>query len=150
MNMKQALLKKYNTLISFLLSVLGFGAASSFSGCEYGPFIAEYGTPHATFRINGNVKSEQTSDNLPGIRVVMGMDTAFTDEQGNYQVRSVDFPDDRTYLLEFKDIDGTLNGEYQSLDTIVEFTDPEFTGGSGGWDWGETEKEINVKLKDKE
>jgi len=148
--MKRTLLKKYNTLLSFLLSILGFGAASSFSGCEYGSPMYEYGTPHATFRVNGNVKSEVTSDNLPYIRVVMGTDTAFTDELGNYLVKSIDFPKDQTFLVEFKDIDGTLNGEYQPLDTIVEFTDPEFTGGSGGWDWGETEKEINVKLKDKE
>ena len=148
--MRQTLLKKYNTLLSFLLSILGFGAACSLSGCEYGPLVVEYGTPQATFKVNGNVKSEMTSENLPGIRVVMETDTAFTDEHGNYQVGIIDFPKDQTFLVEFKDIDGEANGDYQPLDTIVEFTDPEFTGGSGGWDWGETEKEINVKLKDKE
>jgi len=148
--MKRTLLKRYNTLLSFLLSILGFGAACSLSGCEYGILVAEYGTPYATFKVNGNVKSEETSDNIPNIRVVMGVDTAFTDAQGNFQVSASDFPDDQTFLVEFKDIDGETNGEYQPLDTIVEFIDPEFTGGSGGWDNGETEKEINVELKDKE
>lgn len=148
--MKRTLLKKYNTLLSFLLSILGFGAACSLSGCEYGSPMYEYGTPHATFKVNGNVKSEVTSDDLPGIRVILDLDTAFTDEQGNYQVRTIEFPKDQTFLVEFKDIDGEANGEYQPLDTIVEFIDPEFTGGSGGWDQGETEKEVNVKLKDKE
>jgi putative lipoprotein (rSAM/lipoprotein system) len=148
--MKRTLLKKYNTLLSFLLSILGFGAACSLSGCEYGPLVVEYGTPHATFKVNGTVRSEVTSDHLPGIRVVMGTDTAFTDEQGSYQVRAIDFPKDQAFLVDFKDIDGETNGEYEPLDTIVEFIDPEFTGGSGAWDQGETEKEVNVKLKDKE
>jgi putative lipoprotein (rSAM/lipoprotein system) len=148
--MKRALLKKYNTLISFLLSILGFGAACSLSSCEYGAPYYEYGTPHATFKVIGSVEAEATSNKLPYIRVVMGDDTAFTDESGNYQVGNRDFPDDQVFLVEFKDIDGETNGEYQPLDTIVEFIDPEFSGGSGGWDNGETEKEINVKLKDKE
>jgi putative lipoprotein (rSAM/lipoprotein system) len=148
--MKRALLKKYNTLISFLLSILGFGAACSLGSCEYGLPPVEYGTPHATFIVKGIVKAEVTSNNLPSIRVVMGEDTAFTDESGNYQVKNIEFPKDQTFMVEFKDIDGETNGEYQPLDMIVEFIDPEFSGGSGGWDSGETEKEINVKLKDKE
>lgn len=139
---------KYNTLISCLLSVLGFGAACSLGGCEYGSPYVEYGTPYATFKVKGNVSSEATSDNLPYIRVVMREDTAFTDESGNYQVENIDFPKDQTFLVEFKDMDGEVNGAYQPLDTIVEFIDPEFSGSSGGWDSGETEKEIDVTLKD--
>lgn len=148
--MKRVFLKKHNTLISFLLSILGFGAACSLGSCEYGLPVVEYGTPHAIFKVKGSVRSDATSDNLPGIRIVMGVDTAFTDEQGNYEVGTMDFPKDQTYLVEFNDVDGELNGEYQPLDTIAEFIDPEFTGVSGGWDQGETEIEINVELKDKE
>jgi putative lipoprotein (rSAM/lipoprotein system) len=148
--MKRALLRKYNTLLSYLISILGFGAACSISSCEYGSPIVEYGTPHATFKVVGKVRSDATDSNLPHIRVVMRDDTNFTDEQGNYHVESIDFPDDQTFLVEFKDIDGEANGEYQPLDTLVEFVDPEFSGGSGAWDKGKTEKELNVKLKDKE
>lgn len=148
--MRISLCKKFNALISFLLSILGFGAVCSLSSCEYGTPAAEYGTPYATFKVNGSVKSDMTSNVLPSIRVVMGYDTTFTDEAGNYQVENQDFPDDQIFLVEFQDIDGDLNGEYQPLDTIVNFIDPEFSGGSGGWDNGETDKEINVKLKDKE
>lgn len=145
--MKRALFKKYNTLISFLLSILGFGTACSVGGCDPG---VEYGTPHATFKVKGSVKSEVTSNSLPGIRVVMGADTAFTDVSGSYQVMNIEFPIDQVFLVEFSDTDGEANGEYQPLDTIVEFTNPDFSGGSGGWDSGETVKEINVELKDKE
>ncbi len=148
--MKTSIFKRFNGLISFLISILGFGAACSLSSCEYGTPAVEYGTPYATFKVNGNVKSEITSNSVPNIRVVMGYDTTFTDESGNYQLSNTEFPEDQTFLMEFKDIDGETNGEYQPLDTIVEFIDPEFSGGTGGWDSGETEKEVNVKLKDKE
>lgn len=148
--MKRSLLKKYNIFLSSLLSILGFGAACSLGSCEYGSPVVEYGTPHATFKVSGNVKSEKTSSNVPHIRVVMGEDTTFTDESGNYQVENMSFPDDQTFLVEFKDLDGDLNGEFQPLDTIVNFVDPEFSGGSGSWDGGETEKELDVKLKEKE
>lgn len=137
-------------MISYLLTVLGFGAVCSVGSCAYGTPVVEYGVPHATFKVVGSVQSEETSNAVPSIRVVMGEDTAFTDESGNYQVGNMDFPTDQVFLVEFEDIDGEINGEYQSLDTIVEFIDPEFSGGSGGWDSGETKKEINVKLKDKE
>jgi len=147
---KTSLFRKSNAVLRFLLSILGFGAVCSLSGCEYGTPSVEYGTPFATFKVNGNVKSEVTSNTIPNIRVIMGSDTAFTDESGNYQVSNTEFPTNQTFLVEFKDIDGEMHGEYQPLDTLVEFIDPEFSGGTGGWDSGETEKELNVKLKDKE
>lgn len=147
---KLFLLKKSNALISYLLTILGFGAVCTFNGCMYGDPVVEYGTPVATFKVNGSVKSEATSDVIPYIRVVMGYDTTFTDETGKYQLSNEEFPENQSFLLEFKDIDGESNGEYQPLDTIVEFIDPEFSGGTGSWDTGETEKEVNVKLKDKE
>lgn len=148
--MKTSLFKRSNTVISLLLSILGFGAVCSLGSCEYGTPAVEYGTPHATFKVKGSVKSEATSNALPSIRVVMGYDTAFTDGTGNFQVENTEFPDDQAFLLEVKDIDGEKNGEYQPLDTIVEFIDPDFSGGSDAWDNGETEKEISIKLKDKE
>ena len=147
---KAFLFKKSNSLISYLLTILGFGAVCTFNGCMYGDPVVEYGTPVATFKVNGNVKSEATYTDLPNIRVVMGYDTTFTDESGNYQISNEEFPENQTFLLEFKDIDGESNGEFQPLDTIVEFIDPKFSGGTGSWDNGETEKEVNVNLKDKE
>jgi hypothetical protein len=50
--------------------------------------------------------------------------------------------------MSFEDIDGAQNGSFQALDTIVEFVDPQFTGGSGNWDSGETETIFNVELKE--
>ncbi len=144
------LYKNYNKLLRVLLTLLGFGTVCSLGCCMYGSPEVEYGTPHATFRVNGNVKSEASSEVLPNIRVVMGNDTAYTDGAGNYQVSNEEFPHNQAFMLEFEDVNGETGGEYQALDTIVEFIDPEFTGGNDVWDHGTTEKEFNIKLKDKE
>ncbi len=142
--LKKLLISRYNRIIAILLSLLGFTTA-----CEdkYSP--AEYGTPFATFIVNGNVKDETTNDNISNIRVVLNTDTTFTDESGNFQLTYDDFPEDKTYIVEFKDTDGSENGEYDPLDSTIEFVDPEYSGGSG-WYSGETEQELNVTLKSKE
>lgn len=136
-------------MISFLLSILGFSTACSLSSCEYGSPGMEYGTPYATFKVKGSVKSAETLKPIPAIRVVMRDDTTYTDASGNYQVEDMEFPKDQSIVIYFEDTDGKLNGEYQSLDTIAEFKDPKFTGGKGGWDNGETVKELDVKLTTK-
>ena len=147
-NLKIEFLKTHNRLISFLLSILGFSAVCVFNSCAYGSPV-EYGTPNASFIVKGTVKSENNSSLIPNIRVVMGHDSTYTDASGNYQVEINDFPHDQSYLLKFKDIDGSVNGEYLTQDTIVEFKDPQFTGGSDSWYAGKTEKVVNVNLKSK-
>jgi len=147
-NLKIEFLKKHNRLISFLLSILGFSAVCVLNGCAYGTPV-EYGVPNASFIVKGTVKSENNSALIPHIRVVMGNDSTYTDSSGNYQVENNGFPQDQSYLLKFKDIDGSVNGEYQTQDTIVEFKDPQFTGGSDSWYAGRTEKVVNVNLKSK-
>ena len=77
----------------------------------------------------------------------MNHDTTYTNESGKYQLENSDFPEDQSFLVEFKDVDGTNNGEYMPLDTIIKFINPQFTGGSGSWDAGKTEKVLNVNLK---
>lgn len=147
---KISFFKKYNAVLNFFVTILGFGAACSFSSCMYGDPTVEYGTPYATFKVKGSVKSEITSNAIPNIRVVMRNDTAYTDASGNYQVSNEEFPEDQVFELKFEDIDGETNGVYQPLDTIVEFTDPEFSGSSDDWYSGDTEKEIDIKLKNKD
>jgi putative lipoprotein (rSAM/lipoprotein system) len=147
--LKTRFLQKYNGLITILLTVLGFGTACNLTGCEYGTPAFEYGTPYATFIVKGDVKSAQNSTAIPKIRVVMNHDTAFTNVSGNYQLENIDFPEEQSFLVEFKDVDGSNNGDFQPLDTIVKFINPKFAGGSGSWDAGKTEKELNVFLKPK-
>lgn len=145
--------RKFNALIAIIIAFLGFATA-----CEKDQKMAAlYGTPHATFIVKGNIQSNTDESSISNIRVLMGYDqngilykdSAYSDMNGDYQVRFVEFPKDQNFLLQFKDIDGEVNGEFKSLDTIVKFVDPQFINTSGSWDQGETEKELNVKLKSK-
>ena len=145
--MKRKLLEKHNKFIAFLLSIIGIGGACTFGGCEYGT-AAEYGTPSATYKVHGKITSEE-KNNIRGIRVILQNDTAHTDENGQFNVQTTDFPGDQDFLIEVEDIDGASNGEYQSLDTIVSFVDPEFENPEGAWYRGEATKEMDIELKEK-
>ncbi len=146
--MKLKLLEKHNKFIAFLLSIIGIGGACTFGGCAYGTPNLEYGTPSATFKVIGKVSSVE-GNKIKSIRVIMRNDTAHTDVDGKFHVQTNDFPGDKDFNIEFDDVDGELNGKFQSLDTIVSFIKPEFKNPDDGWYAGETTKELNVKLKSK-
>jgi hypothetical protein len=55
----------------------------------------------------------------------------------------------QTYSVKFQDIKGEALRQYSDLDTTVEFKNPVFVKGDGHWYSGETEKDIDVKLKPK-
>jgi putative lipoprotein (rSAM/lipoprotein system) len=131
-----------NAILVILLAVLGFASSCS------GP-TTDYGVPNATFIIKGQIISDKDSLPIPGIQVVMRYDSSLTGSNGNYTIEQNSSPSSQTFNLKIKDVDGTANGEYISLDTIIEFKDAIFTGGSGDWNKGKTEKEVNIKLKRK-
>ena len=149
-------LKTYNALIVSLISILGFA-----SSCDPLGGKAMYGTPSANYIVKGKVA---TGANAPvaGIKVEMSTErnngtervsylinsTSSAVGSGDYKVNSGgEFPNDQTFKIKFTDIDGALNGEFETLDTTIVFKDPKFTGGDGHWYQGQTEKEVNVKLK---
>ncbi len=143
---KNKFYKTSNAIILGLLALLGFA-----SSCEKWPNTkAEYGTPSAKFIVNGKVNSKETNSPIKNIRVIMNRDTSYTDSEGHYQVNEINgFPNNQTFQINFQDIDSTINGDYNDLDTIVEFTNPQFVNGDGNWYAGETSKEFNVKLDEK-
>jgi len=121
-----------------------------------------YGSPHATFIINGEVKSAANGRVIPEIIVEVRkeyneetglvralVETGFSEDNGKYTVSMGDWPEDQTYQLRFTDTDGALNGEFESLDTTVVFKDPKFINGDGSWFRGVAEQEMNIKLKPK-
>lgn len=139
------LLIKYNKLITMLLSIMGFSTA-----CEViGGARVEYGTPHATFLVKGNISSASSNKPIPQIKVIMGYDTTYTDNEGNYMAKMVDFPTDQSYIIELFDVDGTQHGEFADTNATIDFIDPEFSGGDGNWNSGQTEKELDIKMKPK-
>lgn len=138
---KTIILKRSNALISALLCLLGFNTACDING-RY-----EYGTPNADFVVKGTVKSLETNQPVPQIKVKAGSDSAYSDASGKYEVVYKSFPQSQDVLVQFTDADGTSNGVFQPLDTIVKFENPEFEDGSGSWYQGKTEKTVNVSLK---
>jgi putative lipoprotein (rSAM/lipoprotein system) len=144
-NINRFLITSSNKFLAFLLFVLGFSAACSEVACEYGAQM-EYGAPHASFIVKGKVTRANTEQAIPDIRVIMGYDTSYSDQNGNYRAEQSAFPTDQSFLLEFTDMDGPQNGQYEAFDTTIEFVDPQFTGGDGDWDRGETEMDIDIRL----
>ncbi|MBN2165949.1 MAG: radical SAM-associated putative lipoprotein [Marinilabiliaceae bacterium] len=141
-------LKRYNALISFALSLIGFACSTEDSPDMYGSPIVEYGSPYATFIVKGKIESADKTSPISNAQVVMNNDTVYSNSEGNYQIQTHEFPIDQSFKMEINDIDSTKNGAYQSTDTIVDFIDPKFEVGSG-WYSGETTKEVNIKLESK-
>jgi putative lipoprotein (rSAM/lipoprotein system) len=144
-------LTSYNVILTALMALLGFATSCErFGGTEYG-------VPHASFIVKGKIVSAEGNSPVPNIKVRMQIDSlsmqtdsAYSDSKGNYQVvDEFGFPISHSYSIKFTDIDGTANGEFQTLDTVVEFKDPVYKGGDGNWDSGETKKEFNIVLKPK-
>jgi putative lipoprotein (rSAM/lipoprotein system) len=159
-SIKLKFLKSTNSLIVLLISILGFS-----SSCKKDEPRYMYGSPHADFIITGKVESAATNTPISEIIVEMRSIKDPPDEQsertlvstgfsysgvGSYHLSdNFGFPKDQTYQIKFIDIDGPLNGEYETLDTTVVFKDIKFKDGDGSWDYGYTEQELNVKLKPK-
>ncbi|MEA1877478.1 MAG: radical SAM-associated putative lipoprotein [Bacteroidota bacterium] len=137
--MKKKAQKSINKLLGYFIAILGIGGACTIGACEYG-------SPHATFIIQGRVTSE-THERISNIQINGNGNTSYTDSQGSFLLQIEEFPHDQEFLLKFRDIDEELNGSYQALDTIVKFTDPEFVNPGDHWYSGETLKEFNVSLK---
>lgn len=139
----------FNFVLSGLLTLLGV------SGCTKDS-PDEYGAPRATFIVNGTISSEASDETVEDIKVVMVRDgfypndSTVTDGSGLFEVKDQwGFPEDSEYLLKIRDVDGDVNGAFEDLDTTVVFEDPEFEGGDGNWNYGETSKEFNIRLTPK-
>jgi putative lipoprotein (rSAM/lipoprotein system) len=136
-------------------SSAAIGAAVGFLlGCDCLPFpIAEYGTPHADFKVSGTVTSRQTSQPVPGILVsiydtantVQASDSAMTDSVGHFLLKFTDHPS-AIWILRVRDIDGDTNGKYTGKDSTISIPEGELTGGDGKWYEGSAENEINFEL----
>lgn len=146
-HLKIKILTAYNAAIVAVMGILGLT-----SSCSLFPRV-EYGSPHATFELSGKVTSSATNEPIGNIRIVLenDHDTIYTNHDGTYKHSYKVFGSgNQTFKVKYKDIDGTENGEFQSLDTIVRVKPSDFKGKSGNWYIGTATKEIDVSLKPKE
>jgi putative lipoprotein (rSAM/lipoprotein system) len=150
---KKSFFSTFNVLISFLVSVLGFASCSDIIDTP-----VEYGSPSAKFIIKGTVRSNETNAPISNISITVTNTrmypqpvTVTSDSQGKYVINNLyDYPTDNTYIVQFKDTDGLLNGSFTDSQTTIEFKDPKFTNGDGHWYSGEISKDLDVKLNTKE
>ena len=140
-----------NRFLLFLISLLGFSVAA----CDKsdGPFHGHesaYGTPYATYRINGKVVDENQQP-INHIEMVVGSwdNKVYTDSLGQYQAVAQAQPWDSLAIIA-TDIDGEANGgEFEPAMKRVGVNPEELQGGSG-WNQGSATIEVNFELKRKE
>ena len=119
----------YNTVLTALLSVLGYACSSS---DEDERVVIMYGTPHADYQFSGTVTDESGSP-VKGIKVsaknvyrrydstlieTYGVDSTLTDSKGKYAVEGEAFLGEHILKLIVEDLDGEANGGNFMNDTI--------------------------------
>ncbi len=139
MKLRNSITPTINKLILALLALLGFS-------CIPDDPKLEYGMPSADYKAYGSIIDESTLEKLSNIQVAMQGDTVYSDENGNYEIKAVNLSQSQMVTIDFEDINGSLNGVYLPKDTLVDFSDVDFTNGDGGWYSGEKTKEINIEL----
>lgn len=142
--MSKKLIKSYNKLLSFLISLLSMGTSFSVTSCNT---TAEYGTPYATFKLIGKVTAEN-DEGIENIRVSALYDTFYTSKNGEYALEINNVPILPEVQMTFSDIDRESNKKYLDTDTLISFEGAVFENGDNSWYQGETSKEINIRLKE--
>ncbi|MBO4741922.1 MAG: radical SAM-associated putative lipoprotein [Bacteroidales bacterium] len=150
--MKRQILKISNAILASILAL--FGVSSCEQPDEYGPpyddFRAEYGSPYSEYtEINGHVQNG-ASQPIQNIQVIhpkyKSGDTVYTDENGNFVLRTNGVYPMDTIKLYFNDIDGSANGSYQNDTADVPLI---YSGRSGEWNMGVGRGTVTKTLKEK-
>lgn len=151
----------YNTILTALLTMLGYGCSSEESMDMYG-VVVEYGVPSADYVIKGTVTDEAGTP-IQGIKTVLkelpdfypdyaySIDSTQTDASGKYQINTRLTFGHQWDKLVVQDIDGEANGGEFLSDTIeISKLEAKKIGeGDGHWNNGKYEIQANVKLKKK-
>ena len=130
-------------------------AVSLLLGAAIGPAACtstadEYGVPHATFKLDGQVVSAENEEGIPGIpgiRVMFQDAFTQTDQDGMWSIHDEWlFPCRDSCVLEIHDIDGNENGLF--ADKVKSITPVQTEAGSGGWNRGTYElSDIIIELQ---
>ena len=123
--MKAKVKHLYEVIAGFVLALLGFNSCEGLEDIIYPK--DEYGMPHATFKIIGDVKAEDTGNPIEGIKVKFRqkLDPEYTqevetasDKDGKVNTSFTEWPDAENIELTFEDIDGEENGGSFEPDTL--------------------------------
>ena len=139
-------MKLRNSIIMWLLTLLGFGSCSGIRHIMDDPSAPEYGVPTADFRIMGTV-SDQDGNPVKGARVAISplgdsewaRDTVYTDAKGEYAKDLEGLELFREILpdlqAKIEDIDGQDNGGYFLTKELTreDFEVEQTKDASGNW-----------------
>lgn len=145
---------KINGILAMLVLLLGFSCNSD----DDDPIPAEYGSPHADFKVKGKVTDENKKA-IPGIRIhsmtirnnevlYHYSDTTYTNGQGEYTIQANPLDIEQIKIF-YEDIDGEENGSFKTDSIVILQEDIHLTGASGHWFEGSETKTIDIKLKNK-
>lgn len=136
---------------SLLLGWLGFASCTESPG--FG--MAEYGTPTVDYEFKVRV-TDQEAKPVEGLQVDLlngyGDKKKLTDAQGKAELDGsyTGFRRDHEVVLAVKDIDGEKNGVVADQQVIVDVKESDFVSkGSGNWNNGKVEKEIEIQVERK-
>ena len=117
--------------------------------------MAEYGTPTVDYEFKVRV-TDQDAKPVEGLQVDLpssyGDKKKLTDAQGNAELEGsyTGFRRDHEVVLAVKDIDGEKNGIVADQQVTVEVKESDFVSkGSGNWNNGKVEKEIEIQVERK-
>lgn len=155
--MKVRFNRRYNAVLTALLSMLGYSCSSS----DEPEFIAEYGAPYADFIFKGQVTDEvgtpiqniktslKNTFQIENERYVYCIDSVQSGVSGDYQLKySGMLNQDNKIIVE--DVDGEANGGEFLSDTLdIDFDKAVKTKEGHHWYQGTYEISQDVKLKKK-
>ncbi len=159
--MKHRISVWWEALTGAVLSLLGFSGCEAINNIIEHP--AEYGMPHANYKLLGDV-SDSKGQPVKGIRVVFAPngnsaenpwanDTLFTDDKGHFERDHAKFDfgwldDNVTFLAE--DIDGEENGSFKSKELVGKdhITVTKMKEGDGKWYTGDFEISAKITLEE--
>lgn len=150
--MKVRITRWYNTVLTALLSMLGYGC--SLDEPEMYGTPLEYGVPRINFIVKG-VVTDEAGNPIQGIQTkfvgdLNDADPTKTDANGNYQILATTYPSLNGCKLIVNDIDGEANGGEFLSDTIdVEKLPKNEVEKGDGWYQGMYESTANIQMKKK-
>lgn len=117
--MKAKVRHLFEMISGAILSLLGF---SSIVGCGR----LEYGSPYATFKVNGDVKAADTGKPIEGVVVKFFHDESIpewynelqSDKDGKVDESFTAWPSEKNIMLTFEDVDGEEHGGLFASDTL--------------------------------
>ena len=158
--MKVRINRWYNTILTALLSLLGYGCSSENSEEMYG--VQMYGVPSAEYQISGTVTNEggnvvqgiKTSvkqiSTYDGKSQAFAIDSVMTNTNGHYDVSVHVFPMNKEIKLLVEDVDGDANGAYQNDTIDIDYNNAQkIKEGERVWNNGTFAIKQDIKLKKK-